>query len=1147
MHPRHHYIFNPRFWVQICGVCAAFFLQGQVSNSQETGPQQTSRPTYKKSWVDIGLVNNKSSYIPGDDIEVSVDYYLDPSEVDAEGTRLSVDPLGPYLGQEANPAHKAYPGLTTQKVAVEPGFGKKTFHFNLGAVFSRNSLNFTAQFEHANGQRWPVAWFYGSRMSDIGKESPRITEKHSFYELATGKPANLFLYNEPVLVEIKFLEGSQPGQQKELHCVLHDAYGGKQEGKVPFTTKAAGETAKVALDIKKRGIFVLVADAEDWGTRELVFARVPDVKRITKNKATPFGGTNLWTDRQNEIARMLGLTSCRHFLSWAHAEPAEGQWKLGEWDRVLEINKKFGIEPCLLIWIPPLWVMPDSVYGALYAPVPFQEEKWRRSARTLAEHFKGKIWGFEWLNEIIPGHTTPHPTEDYLKFCRIGTEAVKSVDPNYKIQLAGGLWPRNFRQDVLKAGVAQYVDVLPVHYSTEDGVRDAREDLENYGAESLTLWDNESAEPVWVWNKPWQEIIKDTTQPQWVLSRWPNELNAGVQRIFYFGGSDGGAAGGWNYLIDGEKPMPVAVTLSVLSSKLGIAKPIGQFYGGDRAAFYLFENKGKAVLVASSKQPGGESVDLDMGSSGAVITDYQGNETPIQAHEGKLSVNLGEMPVFIEGGNLQYLKGKVVLSVGAGRSGIRSRLIRARGASFDMNVEVKNPFLFPLAGTLSAKVPADWQTSNSIPIEVPVNWKKTVQIPVSIPANAQVGDTKLSVSFLSSNKTKAKTDIQSEIATTVIDPSSLGNLILNGNFEEYNEAPDHPASWNVTQGCTRQNGDRSLGIGNTVLEFTHPEGKWVTASQSVKVIPGQSYLYSAWIKTDNMKSGGGVNVVQHYRNGTSKTFYTNDFFVSPPSSPWRFYPTRIDASPETEKLTLVPISSGTGKAYMTNLRLTLYEGTLFAAEAKRIPSPIKIDGDISEWNRQCPIPILGDNQLSKIDPSYQWLPEKFSGVAYLCWDEKALYVAAQVRDDVHFAATTGDKTPEGDSMVIGIQPNKDDGNSGQASMYYISSANPGGGSGACTLYRPREHSGGLPSGQLARDSSVYDIAIKTDGNITTYELRIPWAELGNIRPSLGTKFGLSLQLNDNDGKGRVAVMTWGDGLYPDWKPAKFGTVTLLDQ
>ncbi len=78
---------------------------------------------------------------------------------------------------------------------------------------------------------------------------------------------------------------------------------------------------------------------------------------------------------------------------------------------------------------------------------------------------------------------------------------------------------------------------------------------------------------------------------------------------------------------------------------------------------------------------------------------------------------------------------------------------------------------------------------------------------------------------------------------------------------------------------------------------------------------------------------------------------------------------------------------------------------------------------------------------------------------------------------------------------------------------------------------------------MARDSSIYELAIKRDGDRTLYEARLPWSELG-ASGRLGTKLGLSLQLNDNDGKGRAAIISWGGG-HPRMGPSPaFGVLTL---
>jgi hypothetical protein len=132
-------------------------------------------------------------------------------------------------------------------------------------------------------------------------------------------------------------------------------------------------------------------------------------------------------------------------------------------------------------------------------------------------------------------------------------------------------------------------------------------------------------------------------------------------------------------------------------------------------------------------------------------------------------------------------------------------------------------------------------------------------------------------------------------------------------------------------------------------------------------------------------------------------------------------------------------------------------------------------------------------------------------------------------------------------VVLALDPsNRSPEGSGKAFAYHLSSARPGGGSGPHTIFRPEGLSGGLRSGQLYKDSSVYEMAVGQEQGVCTYEVRLPFAELGGLSPAMGGKFGLSIQLNDNDGKGRAAHMNWGEGLSPTWRPEGFGVVTFVE-
>ena len=268
-----------------------------------------------------------------------------------------------------------------------------------------------------------------------------------------------------------------------------------------------------------------------------------------------------------------------------------------------------------------------------------------------------------------------------------------------------------------------------------------------------------------------------------------------------------------------------------------------------------------------------------------------------------------------------------------------------------------------------------------------------------------------------------------------------------------------------------------------------------------------TYLYTAWIWNQGME--GGSNIDQTMTDGTTRSLYNMDVINIGNSTPsWQVFTCRYKAPENLATAGFVAVARGAGAALYDNLRVTVFEGSDFAAEAVKVRRPPVIDGKLDDWDGACPIPLIGRNQLHVIGKDYKWTPQNLSGVAYLRWDERNLYVAVDVLDDVHFAAGDGDTVIDGDSVILAFDPTSGSPDAAsRSSAYYVSSQKPAGGSGTHTLWRPAKHSAGRPAGHLARDSSVYEIAVKPERGRCVYELRIPWSELG-FSPAFGGKVRL---------------------------------------
>ena len=1112
-----------------------------------------ARAADTRSWIYIEPSSAERVLVEGEQWEVPVEYHLDPAE-DRGGTELYLWVAGPFIylpdgKYTTERGHVPYPNMA-RRVTVEPGRRRHTFTFTVPPALPGNRLLIICYFRDADGNRWP--W-------EVRRDSIWFRRQGGFFELETDKPGNLLTYDDPVRIVARLRNVQAAGAQKTLAYTVRDVTGAAvAQGEVAFTVEQDGQQVPIDLDLDRRGTFLIEAEVDGWEKRTTTFCRVPDVLAITKGAPTPFGMTNVVSPgaperiaKMCQIARRLGLTSCRTFTRWYDLEPAPGLYKLDPWEQALDVGNQHGIDTWLCLWGPPAWALRDNEgnFSFSYSAFRCDWEAWEEFVEAATTRFKGKLYGWEWLNEITPGGTD-RPVDDYLTLCRIGTETAKKIDPDITTIMAGGLWPRSFRTEMLRAGVGKHIDVMPIHYSNGGAVREAREDLDAAGLGHVAVWDDETAKGINAWKVPQLERLTETEQCNWVLTQWTDELAAGCEKIIYFGGV-GNACGDYSYLLDDLSPRPVAATLAVFSSKLFGAKPVGTFSLGKAGLLHLFDRGGEAVLVCSSYDQ--ERVSLTVGAESVTITDYQGNETELAAADGIAELQLAPLRYFVEGADLDVLKAYVVPEVVTHRAALkRSRLVETprlamiRGRPSTFSIRLTNLYQRELTGSFRLGITEGWPPSEEVAFALSPGEHQTVPVALSVPEGAEATDYDTRVRFrFAWDKLP---EITKPFVLSVVSPEMLGNLMPNGDFETPDAAGDGPEGFGMDGQTKMWAGTEELGdgLGARCLRFANTGDQWGWCGRTIDLRGGQTYLYTAWVWNKDMHAGS--NITQYMADGSEQTLYDNQVFTcGSDSSYWQMHAARVKTPEGMERAGFTPVVNGKGWALFDNLRVTFFEGTDFAAECYRTGAPPTIDGKLDDWITKCPVPLIGKNQLTVKNEAYAWTPENLSAIGYLMWDETSLYVALRVRDDTHHATATAEDTASGDSAILAFDPsNRGPQAMGKAFSYYLSSARPGGGSGAHTIFRPQERSAGLSSGQLFRDSSVYEMAIAAGDGRTVYELRIPWGELGGTRPSLGGKVAFSIQVNDSDGEGTVAHLNWGEGISPAWRPQGFGVVTFVE-
>jgi len=173
----------------------------------------------------------------------------------------------------------------------------------------------------------------------------------------------------------------------------------------------------------------------------------------------------------------------------------------------------------------------------------------------------------------------------------------------------------------------------------------------------------------------------------------------------------------------------------------------------------------------------------------------------------------------------------------------------------------------------------------------------------------------------------------------------------------------------------------------------------------------------------------------------------------------------------------------------------------------RLDRLVRVDGVLDEWSE----PALILNRVADVFPVERrfsvdgdWQgPKDLGAKVYFGSDGEALCVAAEVTDDRHFNAKTGDSIAGGDALQIGLVTAEGvDWNIGLALTQAGIALHQSSGEGDTLM-------------KTAGCAVVRD----DEAGVTRYELRLPWAALG-LNP--GDAFGFNVVfVDDDDGNGQT--------------------------
>ncbi len=183
-----------------------------------------------------------------------------------------------------------------------------------------------------------------------------------------------------------------------------------------------------------------------------------------------------------------------------------------------------------------------------------------------------------------------------------------------------------------------------------------------------------------------------------------------------------------------------------------------------------------------------------------------------------------------------------------------------------------------------------------------------------------------------------------------------------------------------------------------------------------------------------------------------------------------------------------------------------------------------IDGDLADWQAIEPV-VLGERHV-RIEG---WKGKAdCSARVWTGWDERHLFVAAEVTDDAFEQKQRGHPIWQGDCIQMALCPGPPRSESGYGGVVEFGLA--------LTPQGPQVWQW-IPE---AHEVGGAKLVVKRSGGKLVYEAAIPWASLGSWRPTPKASAGWSFTVNDADGEGFEGWLEWTPGVCGSKDAAGFG-------
>lgn len=660
----------------------------------------------------------------------------------------------------------------------------------------------------------------------------------------------------------------------------------------------------------------------------------------------------------------------------------------------------------------------------------------------------------------------PHGTGDVVlrnvAAYKIIYEAVKKVDPTIPV-IATSVEPN---EEYFKAGYGKYCDAYDFHvYETPGGIRRS---IEKY-QELMKKYD--VVHPIWsteiglnAQGLPTYTIAGD------MIRKITTFFAAGGANIGWFGltysdpnGKNAGTSGEAHNVFDGRfniyAPKMQAVSYYNIINAIVIKKFIAEKKYENGITATLFRDKDGKTLQVLWKDRGRADVSIPLaGVQGVRVIRLDGSNRNLEAGGKAVTLTINEDPLL-----LLYGGGPSTLPAALGEplatlENVPASILRSGTATITASLNGVN------ADAVNLNVPVAWTARKTV-VDA-----KTVRFTLSGPTDSDIRQADMTLQINQNGKRAgelyARAPVAGMLAMQLTPVAASGDKPAGIKLSITNNGNDtQQVSWDLSLDKERA---LSKGIFQPAADTTAHFSE--APSGSLTIEPG---------KTDSVTAPlADIDPLKLYRVRALMT-------------------DAAGRSTAVERLVggFVPVP--------------------------KTALPLKVDGvlDDAVW-KSAPVQTLNsEDQMRIFRDALPWKgPQDLSARLQYAWDDKYLYVAADVTDDAPGELKMDNELWRQDSIQFLIDPSHD--KIEKSGKYDLSVAV---GAKGPQAWAALSADTSIPTGEVKE--IVIGSKKDADGS-QTYEIAIPWARLVPFQPQAGADLGLTLALNEDDGKGRRSFMTW---------------------